>query len=119
MKHAVVTLNGRAVIPSAQIADSFFTRFAGLMFRKSIPEDYGLIISPCNQIHMFNMRFAIDVIYLTREGEVVHIDRGIKPWRVGKTVRQAFFVIEVPEGACEKQGIAEGCRLEITGEEQK
>lgn len=113
MKKAVIKKDGATVIPQAEIADSFASRFRGLMFRKSIPEDYGLVISPCKQIHMFNMRFAIDVIYLSREGRVVHIDPDMKPGAVGKTVKEAELVIEVLSGVCAKLGITQDDILSV------
>lgn len=108
MKSAVIKKDGIAVIEKAEIADNFITRFKGLMFVKSIPDDYGLLIRPCNQIHMFNMKFPLDIIYVSKEGEVVHIDADIQPGKVGKTIKKAAYVIEVNSGICAKQGICVG-----------
>ncbi|WP_395580276.1 DUF192 domain-containing protein, partial [Pseudomonas syringae group genomosp. 7] len=38
------------------MADSFFTRFKGLMFRKEVIKEEGLWIMPCNAVHMFFMK---------------------------------------------------------------
>lgn len=113
MKHTVLRKNGEKIISDISIADSFLSRFMGLMFKKQIPDDYGLWIKPCNQIHMFNMRFSIDVIYLSSLNEVVHIDSAVKPWVVCKTVKNAVSVIEVNSGISESVGIALGDRLEL------
>ena len=36
-----------------KMADSFFKRFKGLMFRKEPIKNEGLWIVPCNAVHMF------------------------------------------------------------------
>ena len=113
MKHTVLRKNGEKIISDICVADSFISRFMGLMFKKHIPDDYGLWIKPCNQIHMFNMRFSIDVIYLSSLNEVVHIDKAVKPWVVCKTVKQATSVIEVNSGISESVGITLGDMLEL------
>lgn len=83
------------------------------MFRKSIPDDYALHIKPCNQIHMLNMRFAIDVVYLSREGRVVKVDENVQPNKICKTVKEAKSVIEMNGFAAAEFGITEGDILEI------
>ena len=114
MKKAVILKNGKAIITNAEIADNFFRRFMGLMFRKCIADDYALHITPCNQIHMLNMNFAIDVVYLSASGEVVRIDENVQPGKVCKTVKKAKSVIEIKAFAASGLGICEGDILEIT-----
>ncbi len=113
MKKAVILKNGCILTGNAEIADNFFRRFMGLMFRKSIAEDYALHISPCNQIHMLNMRFAIDAIYLSPSYEVVKIDENVKPNKICKTVKNAKSVIELNAFTASELGIIEGDILEI------
>lgn len=90
-KNYLVTGNGH-------LADSFLMRLMGLMFKKNLPKDYCLIIMPCNQIHMMNMRITLDVVYLNKDYHVVAIDRKMKPWTVGNKVNDAFIVLEFVEG---------------------
>jgi len=49
-----------------EIADTFLKRFLGLMGRKKIPAGQGLLILPCNSIHMMFMRFSIDAVYVDK-----------------------------------------------------
>lgn len=112
MKKASIIKNGTVITENAEIADSFFRRFMGLMFRKAIADDYALHITPCNQIHMLNMRFAIDVVYLDGEGRVVRIDSNVAPKKICKTVREAKSVIEMNASAAEKYGIRTGDVME-------
>lgn len=113
MKKAAIKKNGKIITSNAEIADSFFSRFRGLMFRKSIADDYALYITPCNQIHMLNMRFAIDVVYLDGESRAVKIDSGVQPGKICKTVRNAKSVIELNASSAAKFGICEGDIIEI------
>ncbi len=113
MKKASIIKNGQILTENAEVADSFFSRFMGLMFRKAIDADYALHIKPCNQIHMLNMRFAIDVIYLSESGTVVKIDENVKPSKICKAVKGAKSVLEMSCGAAAKFGIREGDTLKI------
>lgn len=116
MKKAVLIKNGRTVTANAEIADSFFKRLRGLMFRRSIAPDYALVISPCNQIHSFNMRFEFDAVYLSATGEVVEIHENIKPGKVCRTVKAAKSVIEMNALMSRRFGIKKGDVLEIKTE---
>ncbi len=113
MKKISIIKNNNIITENAELADSFFSRFMGLMFRKSIADDYALYIKPCNQIHMLNMRFAIDVIYLSESGSVVRIDENIQPGKICKPVRGAKSVIEMNSFAASDLGICRGDVLEI------
>ena len=101
------------------VANSFFQRFRGLMFRKSLGEYDGLLLTKTKQIHMFWMRFPIDVIYLRRvenetQGqifEVVGITEGQKPWSIGGWVREATDVLELNVGTIQKVNIKKGDAL--------
>jgi uncharacterized membrane protein (UPF0127 family) len=92
---SIYNVTTKEVISSnAYVASSFFRRFLGLMGRKSIEEDFCLLIRPCNQVHMMNMRFSIDVVYLDEKDKVIGIDPGLQPWRIGKKRPKARAVLE-------------------------
>ena len=116
MKRIVIKNNSRIITDNACRADNFFTRFKGLMFVKDIDDNYALHITPCNQIHMLNMRFALDVIYLSENGRVVKVDENVQPGKICKTVRNAKSVIEMKAFAAAKLGINQGDVLEMTVE---
>ncbi len=115
MKKITISNNNRIITCNAETANTFFSRFRGLMFRKSIADDYALHITPCNQIHMLNMKFAIDVVYLNNSGEVIKIDVNIQPGKICKSVRDAGSVIELKCFSAEKLGISEGDIITING----
>ena len=113
MKRIILYKNKEILTENAQLADTFFSRFRGLMFRKEIAGDYALLIVPCNQIHMLNMRFAIDVIYLDKNGRVVQIDMNVQPNKICKTVKNAHSVIEMKSFASENFGINVGDMINV------
>lgn len=76
---------------------SFFERLKGLMFQKKI--NYGLLIKPCNSIHTFFMKTAIDVCFLTKDGEVLEIKNNMLPWRMTRMYFKAHKVLEGPAGS--------------------
>src|SRR4028118_526556 len=65
-----------------QIADGLFTRMRGLWGRAILAEDEGLLIVPCPSIHMFGMKFSLDVIFVTTENIVTDIVEGIAPRKI-------------------------------------
>ena len=66
----------------AEVARSFFERARGLIGRSSLAPGTGMLILRCNAIHTCFMRFAIDAIFLDRDGNVVKTVRNIPPWRL-------------------------------------
>ena len=68
------------------------------MGSKGLPPGEGLLIRPCNSIHMFFMRFAIDVVFMDRDYRIIKIVNGLKPGKVVGTVAGAWQAIEVTSG---------------------
>jgi uncharacterized membrane protein (UPF0127 family) len=79
-------------------ADTFYKRLKGLMFTKSLPAGHGLLIQPCQSIHTFFMNYSIDVLYLSKDFEIVGMDETLKPAKVGKYQKRAYSVLELPAG---------------------
>jgi len=66
------------------VARTPWSRFRGLMATDSsrFSRGQGLWINPSHGIHTFAMRFLIDAVYLDRDRIVIHIEEGLKPWRL-------------------------------------
>jgi len=79
-------------------AFSFFKRLKGLMFRTHMQSETAMLLAPCPQIHTCFMRFAIDVLFLDKQGKVVHVIENMKPWRLSPIVRHASQTLEMPSG---------------------
>ena len=65
----------------AEVAESAFDRMRGLIGRDGLGRGKGMLITKCNCIHTFFMRFPIDAMFFDRKGNVVKTVRGIRPWR--------------------------------------
>ncbi|HEX2911707.1 MAG TPA: DUF192 domain-containing protein [Chloroflexia bacterium] len=101
------------VADKAEMAESVWTRFMGLMGRKGLEKGAGLVIYPNNSIHMFFMRFPIDVLHVSADGTILKILHSIKPWRVGPIVRKCKYTVELPAGTAQANGTTEGDRIEL------
>jgi len=98
-----------------RVADTFWSRFRGLMATDaaSFPAGHGLWILPCSSVHTFSMRFPIDVIYLDKNKVVVHIEKSLKPWRVGPIRLRAASVLELPDQTLSSGETSIGDEIEI------
>ena len=78
------------------LANNFLSRFKGLMFKDQLPHGSVLILSPCNSIHMFFMRFPIDVIYTDENFNVVRYKKRLKLWQIDIGNKKAKYTFEFP-----------------------
>lgn len=92
------TTRGTTIATQAIRAAGFLARGRGLMMTAPLQKGGGLVLDPCNSIHMFFMRYPLDVLFLDKDGAVVFMYKGIKPWRVGRIVRGAKLAVELPVG---------------------
>jgi uncharacterized membrane protein (UPF0127 family) len=92
---------------------TIFGRGLGLMFRRSLEPGGGMWISPCNGIHMFWMRFAIDAVFVDKRHRVLKVYPGLKPWRVVPLVWGAAGVLELPAGTLAGIELKKGDELHI------
>jgi len=105
--------DGGVIATDVEYAHSTWRRFLGLMGRRELPSGHGLFIKPCSSIHMFFMRFPLDVAFVDDDGRVVRAYHGIRPWRVSRVVRGAKAAIELPAGALAAAGVAAGSVLRM------
>lgn len=102
----------------ADMANSFISRFMGLMLKGGI--ERGLVLKipegrgrRGSGIHMFFMRIPLDVLFLD-EGKVVVDKVHLKPWQMYNPKEPARFVVELEEGA--SSGTEIGDELDFTCE---
>src|SRR5262249_33745512 len=87
-------------------------RRKGLLGRDSFAKGSAMVIAPSNAIHTFWMRFAIDVLFVRRDGTVVKVRPSIPPWRMAAAL-WAYAVIELPAGTLGADDVAVGDVLTI------
>jgi len=101
---------GEAVADAAELAVTSASRRRGLLGRDGLDPGAALIIAPCNSVHTFFMRFAIDVVYVDRAGRVRKIVRALRPWRISAAMF-AYAVIEFGAGSLDGRDVVRGDRL--------
>lgn len=119
MKRELRCPDGTVVATHVEMADSMWKRFCGLMMRKEFHEDQALVLSPCSSIHMFFMRFPIDVAFVNSDGKILHALHSIRPWRMSRIVFHAVAAIELPAGTMKKRGIGTGDTITLHEEDDK
>jgi uncharacterized protein len=99
--------DGAVVCERCEIPQSTFARMRGLLGRNGLEPGSGMLIDAAPSVHMFFMRFPIDVVFLDRDWTVVRIVHALKPWRVAG-VRRAVAALELPAGTAAEAGLEEG-----------
>jgi uncharacterized membrane protein (UPF0127 family) len=92
-------------------ADSFWTRFKGLLGRSSVGLGEGLWLIPCQQVHMFGMQFPISVYFIDKSGCVCGVVEELRPWGISPHVKKSVSVLEFPVGWGKSADIKMGDKL--------
>ena len=126
-----VTLQAPSVVAEhCKVADSFFSRFKGLMGQKNLPSGQGLLLTRCRDIHMWWMQIPLDVVFLKKEAptnheknvtpqpefyQVTSVFESIKPWRL-LPIRdgRADHTLELPINTIRRCDLKAGTRLAVT-----
>jgi len=90
---------GEVLLSRLEVASTFWQRFKGLQFRRPLPLDTGLWLSPCSSLHTCFMRFPIDLVMLDEDMEVVGIRSHVQPWRIILCAQGTKSVIETAGGS--------------------
>jgi uncharacterized protein len=101
---------GHVVAASVELAVTSATRRRGLLGRDRIEPSSAIVIAPCNAIHTVAMRFAIDVVFVDRQGRVRKIVRALRPWRLAAAMF-AYATIELGAGSLDDCDLLRGDRL--------
>jgi uncharacterized protein len=88
------------------------SRAVGLLGRKGLAPGEGMLISRTGSVHMFFMRFAIDVVFLDRGRAIVKIVPNLRPWRIA-FARRAKTALELPAGAAASLGLEPGMTVVV------
>jgi uncharacterized protein len=98
---------------AAEVADTSAKRRTGLLKHDRLEPGQGLWIVPCESVHTFFMKFAIDLVYLDRRRKVRKVRHRVAPWRLSACLT-AHSILELPAGSVEATGTRPGDQLEIT-----
>jgi uncharacterized membrane protein (UPF0127 family) len=96
----------------ADIADTSAKRKQGLLKHAGLAEGEGLWIVPCEGVHSFFMKFAIDVVFINKKRVVTKVRPNMVKSRLALSI-SAHSTIELPVGMIEKSRTAVGDQLEL------
>src|SRR6202045_596013 len=97
------------------VANSYFSRLVGLLGkrRRWAQLGKGLWIVPSRGVHTIGMLFPIDLIFLSKDKEVVYVEEHVRPFRISAVSLKATSVLELPPHTIYRSGTKIGDRLEI------
>lgn len=114
MKKGLLTIDGLNGVQTLNVAvtRSVVERMRGLLWLAPLQRDQGMLLTACNLIHTFGMKYPIDIVFMRRDGRVLKICESIAPSRVRGNLR-AKCVLELAAGSAVACGIHLGMRLPI------
>jgi len=95
-------------------ADNFLTRLVGLLKRTHLGPEEALWLMPSKGIHTIGMKFPIDVMFLTKDNQVIGLISGLAPYRISTVHLRGYSVVELPNGTIRKSRTELGDQLEIS-----
>ncbi|WP_245409401.1 DUF192 domain-containing protein [Methyloceanibacter sp. wino2] len=106
---------------SVEVADSPGEKARGLMFRRSLPQDHGMIFlydpPQAASMWMQNTYIPLDMIFITEQGTVLRIEANTEPF--SKTVIDsggiAEAVLELNAGEAARIGLKPGDQVVFPG----
>ena len=105
----------RFVATNVAVADSYFSRLIGLLgkTKRWARAGRGLWIIPSHGVHTMGMLFPIDLVFLDREKNVVHVEEHVKPFRISRVSIRTYSVLELPAHTVFRTGTCVGDQLEF------
>lgn len=112
-----VSFNGGEVVVYVEVSQSEVELTQGLMFREGLSAGSGMLFVFQSEGHrgfwMKNVNFALDIVWLDSNLRVVDIARGAVPCEVEPCMiylprLPARYVLEVPSGFADEQGVLVG-----------
>ena len=111
MKYRLRNVTRNIVIgDSIDLADTSQKRTVGLLKHKELPPGEGLWIVPCEGVHTFFMKFAIDLVYIDKKQVVRKIVPNVGPWRLSMCL-PAHSIVELPAGTIAPGSTCKGDQL--------
>jgi len=104
------------VATEAAVADDYFRRLIGLLGKTSswAKLGRGLWIVPSRGVHSIGMLFPIDLVFLSKDKKVVHVEEHFRPFRVSRVSLKATSVLELPVHTIYRSGTRVGDTLDIS-----
>jgi len=101
------------------VASTHASRAVGLLTRSGLEPGEALWIVPSRGVHTLGMRFAIDVLALDEQGNVVDAVSNLRPWRVRLPRKGTAGVLELPAGTLQSSRTALGHKVVLEMQAQE
>ena len=95
----VNTAKGRELGTRIGLADHWLARLRGMLAKPEPDAGAGLLLTPCRSVHMFGMRYPLDVAFLDADGTVVALYPSLSPGSRTGWHRNAVHALELPAGS--------------------
>jgi uncharacterized membrane protein (UPF0127 family) len=114
-KKLIQTETNKTVVQELIVASELFTRAIGLLGRKSISDDFGMMFPKCRSIHTHFMLFAIDIVFTDEQNCITELYSNLKPWKILiATEKESYNTIELATGKISKENLSVGTQLGLT-----
>ena len=108
---ALANDDGDVVVENCLLAETALSRCRGLLGRSGLSSGEGMLLRPASSVHTAFMRFAIDVVFLSRQMRVLGLASAVAPWRVLRAPRGTGRVLELASGQIVATGLKAGTFL--------
>lgn len=117
-----VTVHGdQKIVFKSEIADTPLKQTKGLMFRKSLNQDKGMLfvfdIAFMQRFWMMNTSIPLDIIFISEEKKIINIEEadpcGLVPCKLYNSTDNAMYVLEINQGLSKKYGFKKGTQIEF------
>lgn len=103
--------SGAEVATWVAVADRWWRRAIGLLGRRVLGTEEGMLLAPCSSVHTIGMRFPIDVAFLDGEGCVLETHPALVPGRLARGGQRARATLELRAGLLADTDTRPGDRL--------
>ena len=103
--------SGVLVGDRVELADGPWSRMKGLIGRAELGQGEGLMLSPCQSVHMYGLAFPIDVLFLDDAYRVVAVYEELEPGNRTSTHQAARYAVKLPAGTVARAKVRTGQRL--------
>lgn len=114
-------VSGNTIKIDVEIADTYSTQSRGLMFRKELAKDRGMLfVFPYEKYLNFWMKntyIPLSIAYIDQNGVILEL-LSMKPLDTTITypsAKPAMYALEVNRNWFKNNGIAKGCRISFNG----
>lgn len=111
LRHAPIyglVINGVPAGIRVLVARTFAARSTGLLNHLSLPSNEGLVFERVHKLHTFGMKFEIDIVFVSKRGEVIQVASRIGPKKKIRAPGGTHYAVELCGGRSEELALKVG-----------